>query len=558
MNTCLIVPHRLIVDGYIYPEAYPPLGLALIAGTLKNAGHRVTVIDAIGEAPVQHNIFNHNIKSKKLPENKSLFTLGLSSEQITARIPADTEVIGFSCMFSFNWLAAREMINYISSKFPDVKFIAGGEHVSGSPEQCLRDCPSLSACVIGEGEETVLHLLQAFEKNAGLSSVESIVYQQNGNTIKTARRTRLKNLEEIPFPAWELFPVHNYQNHKRSDESKESETSLPLLATRGCPFICTFCTSPDMWGTRYYMRSPQHVIAEIEYLKTTFNATIIEFFDLTAIIKKDWIIEFCKLLLERNLNIGWRIPAGTRSEAIDAEVAYYLKKSGCYQITYAPESGSPRLLKLIKKKVNLNNMLRSIKDSKEQGMIVYLNMIMGLPDETHLDIWKTTWFLIKCARLGVDNVPLHMFRPYPGSVLFDRVLKENKIQVDNDDYLVDSLFTIVTSFENPGDKWQITYYNNNLSKGWYEFYYRAMLICFYASGYILRTSNIIKSAQNILSDNYKNSFERKLAMGVKNIRMSFAEMCSVLKHSKYQKYFWEVYTPSNIIKEMKCRMETLF
>ena len=400
----------------------------------------------------------------------------------------------------------------------------------------------------------MVHLLDAMYEQGDLSKVAGIVYKQDGQIVKNPRRARVKNLEEIPFPAWELFPVHNYQKQKRSDESETVEVSLPLIATRGCPFVCTFCTSPDMWGTRYYMRSPEHVIAEIEHIKEKFNATIIEFFDLTAIIKKDWIIKFSKLLLEKNLDIAWRIPAGTRSEAIDSEVAYYLKKSGCYRITYAPESGSPRLLKLIKKKVNLDNMLRSIKDSKKQGMLVELNMILGLPDETHGDIWKTTWFLMKCAMLGVDSAPLHMFRPYPGSALFNRVLEENKIQVDNDDDLVDSLLTIVSSYENSTSSWEVTYYNDNISKAWYEFYYRMILLSFHASRYILRPSNIVQSGRNILTNNYKNSFERSLAQQVIHMRESYRGFRQFFRLKPNKRYFWKVYTPVNIFKEVKYRL----
>ncbi len=502
MKVCLILPSRLVLKGYRPPEAYPPLGLALIAGSLMKAGHQVAIVDAIGEAPEQTNEPEFIINSAKLPADKQLLTLGLSPEQIADRIPSDSQVIGISCMFSFNWIADRALLNYIKTRFPKAMFIAGGESISGMAEQSLKQCEALDICALGEGEETMLDVLAAIENKTDFSLVSGIIFRAtDGSFARTSKRARMKNLEELPFPAWELFPVKNY--HQLKGDSK-IEVTLPLIATRGCPYSCTFCTSPQMWGTRYYMRSPKHVIEEIEYLKKNFNANIIEFFDLTAIIKKEWIMEFTELLLEKNLNINWRIPAGTRSEAIDNEVAHNLKKSGCYAITYAPESGSPRLLKAIKKKVVLKNLLQSILHSKQEGMRITINMILGLPGETHLDIWKTMWFLVKCRWYGVDTLPLHIFRPYPGSELFDRVLKEGKIQLDNDDYLIDSLLIIQTRYED-------TIYNDNISMFWYKVYQRLLLLSFYGSGYIMKPSSIVRSIKNITSKNYENNFEHQLS-----------------------------------------------
>lgn len=555
MNICLILPPRLILEGYVYPEAYPPLGLALIAACLVKAGHQVTVIDAVGEAPFESSKVELPFNSDKFPEGNQMMLLGLPFEDIIQRVPEQADIIAISCMFSFNWLSDRELVNKLYDKFPKATFIAGGESITGMGETCFEQCKHLNICILGEGEETIVQLADAIQNEQDIENVEGIIFKRNDKIYKTKRRSRIKGLEEIPFPAWELFPVHNYQKQKRSDESHDLEVALPIIATRGCPFICTFCTSPDMWGTRYYMRSPEHVIAEIEYLKEKFNATIIEFFDLTAIIKKEWIIAFAKLLIEKDLNIGWRIPAGTRSEAIDEEVAYYLKKSGCYHITYAPESGSPRLLKLIKKKVNLNNMLTSIRHSKKQGLVVTLNVIMGLPDEKHSDVWKTLWFLIKCARYGAESLPLHMFRPYPGSVLFDRVLKENKITTNNDDYLIDSLFTIASSHENTtGPSWKITYYNDHIGERWYEFYHSALPIIFTLAKYTLRPSNLILSINNILTNNYKNSFERGMANLVIKIKSNLTFPKNVFKHKRLNEYYWKVYTPFNIVKEVKLRL----
>src|SRR5690606_31876509 len=149
-----------------------------------------------------------------------------------------------------------------------------------------------------------------------------------------------------------------------------------------------------------------------------------------------------------------------RSEAIDEEVTYWLKKSGFYYMAYAAENGSDRMLKLIDKKVSLDKMFKSIKAVKKHKIHTAVNIIFGLPDEKHIDVWKSLGFLFKCRRYGVNDMNLFFFRPYPGSKLFNRLIKENKLQV-NDDYIVDSIFIIDIVTEN-------IYYNDNISPFWYK------------------------------------------------------------------------------------------
>ncbi len=509
MNICLIRPPKLMVRGTSAPQPTPPLGLAYIAGVLLEAKHKVTVIDAMLEAPKQINEIDIPYDSDKMPVGHGLVTLGLTPEQVLKRIPVDTEVVGFSCMFTNNWLADRHLLIYLGQHLPGVTFIAGGESITALAEICLKQTPPLKACVLGEGEETVLELIQAIEKKQPLSLVKGIAYREGDEVFKTERRVRLRNLEQLPYPAWELFGSLNYEQLKTSDDAAPRNT-LSLLATRGCPYSCTFCTSPDMWGTRYYMRSPVHVADEVEHLKNKFGITNFDFYDLTAIIKKEWIIEFAQIIIARKLDITWRIPAGTRSEAIDDEVAENLYKSGCWYITYAPESGSPRMLKLIKKKVIIPNMLKSMRQTRSKNMRIYINMIMALPDETHLDIWKTLWFLVQCSWVGVTDMGLFIFRAYPGSALFDRMVAEGKITLNNDDFFLDTIFIIETM-------WQNSFYNQRVSKSWYRFYHLFAIIVFHGTNFLFRPSRLYHSLKNVILNEPNTAFESRVSFFFKNL-----------------------------------------
>ena len=135
-----------------------------------------------------------------------------------------------------------------------------------------------------------------------------------------------------------------------------SGRNMPILGTRGCPYQCTFCSNPTMWTTRYTMRDPKDVVDEVESLVKNHAARSIEFFDLTAIVKKDWIIAFCNELKARKLNVSWQLPSGTRSEALDDETLLAIYETNCRLLVYAPESGSPETLRIIKKNLKLDRL----------------------------------------------------------------------------------------------------------------------------------------------------------------------------------------------------------
>lgn len=496
MKICLINPPRLLTLTSVSLRATPPLGLAYIAGALKNAGHVVKVIDAIALAPHKATEFEPGI-----------ILHGLHDTEVLSIIDEDTDVIGIGCMFSNNWLANRRLIEVIGRKFPTVKIIIGGEHATAVPEICLKQCNSLSVVVLGEGEETMPAVIAQFEAGNTLSCINGIVYRgENNEFVKTPPKSRVVDLEKIPRPAWDLFPIHEYMINKFS-YGVDRGRSLPVMATRGCPFSCTFCSSPQMWGTRYYMRSPMDMANEIEELYHTYQIRNFDFYDLTAIIKKEWIIDFCKELVKRNLDITWQIPAGTRSEAIDEEVADWLYKSGCRNITYAPESGSPQTLKLIKKKVKLENMLRSIAASNVKGLNIKLNMMIGFPDERHFNVWETTWFLVKASWAGAHDALPSIFSPYPGSELFERLCAEKKLDPNDDGYWRSIIY---------GDDYtKGIYYANHLNRFSLWAHIIIQVIAFYGSNFLFRPVRALRTVRNIVTKNYQSRAEITLAELIK-------------------------------------------
>ncbi|MBK9383536.1 MAG: cobalamin-dependent protein [Planctomycetes bacterium] len=252
MKIQLIHPPVLLnLDALTALRPSLPLGLAYIAAVLEKAGHEVGVIDAVSEAPDQV------VKAGRL------FRMGLSAEQISARVEPDTQAIGISNMWSFSWSIVREMIHVLRRDHPRLKIVCGGEHFSGLPEHSMQEAP-IDFCAIGEGEETAVELFAAIaEGREDYSDIPGIVWRRKvsaavgagarsgggvglleapggedasaGEVVRNPRRDRTRAVDNIPWPAWHLFDVLKYDEKKLIFGIHYGRT-IPILATRGCPY----------------------------------------------------------------------------------------------------------------------------------------------------------------------------------------------------------------------------------------------------------------------------------------------------------------------------------
>lgn len=474
----------------------PPIGAAYIASSARASGHDVSLIDGLG-----------NDIENKYNWDKDTLVMGMNLEDIYKKIPKDSEAIGFNLNFSFEWPLYRKIINDVAKKFPNAFLFAGGEHAHAVPEQILRNT-NIQLCVHGEGEETVIEILNSIklinEKRATINGISYIDYK--GQFIKNPPRLRIKNLDDIPRPAWDLVPMEEYLS-RNYGHGIERGRPMPILASRGCPYQCTFCSNPGMWTTRWSIRSVDDVIDEIKDGIKRFKAQNFDFYDLTAVVKKDWIVNFCNRLINENLNITWQLPSGTRSEAIDAEVASLMYKSGCTNLSYAPESGSERVLTLIKKKIKLNRMLQSMRDACKAGMVLKVNIIIGFPYENFMDIIKTIIFSSRMALAGVHDYSCFIFSPYPGTELFDDLNKEGLVKLDDDFYDSLRIYTDVSkSFS----------YSKKFSGKQLNFFRFLATASFYGTSFLIRPYRPFKMLYNVLFSEHLNSRSEKGILSILN------------------------------------------
>jgi radical SAM superfamily enzyme YgiQ (UPF0313 family) len=402
----------------------PPLGLAYIAAAVKEAGFPYTVIDATGEALD---------RISRYPQRDDFMIQGLPFEEIADRIPADTRIIGIGCMFSTLWPLTRDLALYVRERFPTALMVLGGEHGTAVPEHSLRHSP-FDAIILGEGEETFVRLIRAIASDGSWREVPGIAYLDGGEYRSNGLSARNRKIDDLPIPDWDSFPIEEYIARHQINGANLGR-SMPLISTRGCPYQCTFCSSPGMWTTRYIPRDPRKVADEIELYKRKYGIVNIDFQDLTAVVKRQWVIEFCRELLRRDLGVTWQMPSGTRSEIFDAEVSDLLYRSGCRCLAFAPESGSPEILAKVKKQVDLGHMNEAIQIAVHRGFRLSCFIVIGFPDDTPATLRQTLRFVRKMALLGVYDVSVTKFVPYPGSELFKQLQRDGKLALDDEFFL---------------------------------------------------------------------------------------------------------------------------
>lgn len=481
--------------GAVGQDAVPPIGPAYITGSMVAAGHDVSAVDAVGESLEQYT---------RLPGYENVLVHGLTGPEIVERIPVEVDVIAISGMFSVEWPITKPIIETIRDAFPDALIVIGGEHVTAAPRFSLDNCQAIDVGVLGEGEETMLELLDVYSRGGPLGDVSGIVYRSNGEIRHTAPRARIRDIDEIAPPAWELWPVENYIDRELT-HGVNLGRSMPILASRGCPYQCTFCSSPQMWKPLWRARDPELLVAEMKQYMQRYDVTNFDFYDLTAIVKKDWIVKFCRLLEEENLDITWQLPSGTRSEAIDEEVGELLYRSGCRSMNYAPETGSQEELKRIKKKVKVDRMLVSMKAVHKQGVQIKVNFIFGLPGQTWRDVRQTFKFFAKLAWIGVDDIACFPYSPYPGTELFDQLVESGRITVD-EEYFISLLgYTDVANS---------TSYSDFISSRQLSILNLTGMAFFYSLNYLFRPWRAVKFVGGVLTS--KNT--SKLTMALANTR----------------------------------------
>jgi len=418
----LINPNLVVQrsDYFTTGIVYMPLGLAYVAAALRREEIPVKVIDAFGERPRQA---RH--------EGKFL-ALGLTYAEVVELIPADARAIFIYAINLTNHLSTLSILKAIKRKYPDLpvvilentqavsayalRFVAPEFHENGA-----------DYVLTGEAEHRGVRLARSLmngERDDGLRDLDGL----GSSDFFNAPLGAIGELDDLAFPAWDLFPLENYWNLRFAHGPQEKDRYLPLLTSRGCPYPCEFCVVPATNNQKWRARSAQNVVDEIEGWVRKYQVREFHIEDLDPTISDKRTREICQELLRRRLDVTWKIAAGTKVETIRSEETIDLMaEAGCRYISISPETGSPRLLKLMRKPFDLKHAVRLVKRMNQVGIRSQACFVLGYPGETEEDLIMTRNLVRDLTQEGVDEIALFIITPVPGSAIYNQMQGYNSL-----------------------------------------------------------------------------------------------------------------------------------
>ena len=425
----LITPNlKGIADGV--NRIQPSLGLMIIAQSLLNDNHIVKIHDTALEG--WHNRVD-------LYDNKIL--IGQTDEKIEKVIREfNPDFIGISILFS-NLNQSGHNIAKIAKKInKSIIVMIGGNHISnslidyqnnithpGDKEPIIKDLedPNIDFAMIGESDFAIIELVNKIINKQDYSSVPGLLKKISRNKYKINPLDRVLNLINLPIPARHLVNMEGYFDIGTFHSAKSrSNRVLNIMCSRGCPEKCTFCTTPQMWGTTVRWRKLEDIMTEIKREVKDFNIGEIQFEDDTITARKKNLLDLCKEL--EKIGLPWCTPNGIKTNyhlANQTEMFQAMKDSGCYQVTLACESGVQRILdNIINKRLKIDQIKPAIENAKNVGLLVHTFWILGYPGETYEEINQTIKFALNS---GADSFSFSILSPLPGTSIYRKVIKEN-------------------------------------------------------------------------------------------------------------------------------------
>ncbi len=428
----------------------PSIGLLGLAAVARKAGHRVKIVEAA---------------ACNLSYEESL-------QQILNFKP---DIVGFTAVTSSIYKAAK-LSKMIKERSPEIKVIIGGPHITAVPEETMSRFPEFDIASIGEGEEVLQNIISCLENNGQLKNVQGILFRENSDLVKTKPHPLIQNLDELPFPAWDLIDNFPWGFKPAAFKCKRLPATY-IISARGCPHLCIFCDT-SVFSRQYRAFSAEYMIEMIKVLKTDYGIREILFEDDTFIIFKKRLIQLCETLIKEKIKISWS--CNGRASSVKPDILKLMKKAGCWQISYGIESGDPEILEFSRKRTKIEQMTQALEWTHKAGILTKGFFILGFPNETE-DTLKRTIDYAKNNFL--DDVSVSKMTPFPGSEMYR--IGEKYGYINKDWEKMNLLDAVFIPFKLSKEK--LDMYQNKFLK---EFYLRPVII----KTYILR---LIKNPGNI-------------------------------------------------------------
>jgi radical SAM superfamily enzyme YgiQ (UPF0313 family) len=377
-------------------ETIPGMGVLMLAAVARQRGYRVHLIDA-----------------KRA---------GASVEDAARRIAAlKPDYLGISATtISVNngaRVAAR-----VKELCPEVVTIVGGAHVSAIPERTLEALPAFDYGISGEGEVALFDLLARLSAQRSLDDVPGLCYRGEGTVRANPRAPYIDDLDSLPLPAWDLLPdfPHRFQPSLFAYPRTPVAT---LITSRGCPFSCSFCDRSTS-GKRGRMHSVAYVVELCRHL-VGLGVRHIIFVDDLFTVRKQRVVELCNAFLDEGFTFSWS--CNSHPNLLDLDTMKLMRRAGCWQIAYGIESGSQRILDVVKREVRIPRMRETLRMTRTAGIRTKGYVMIGHPTEGLDSLAETTAFL---KEVELDLCQITKFTPYPGTPAYPTIREHGSFQED--------------------------------------------------------------------------------------------------------------------------------
>lgn len=382
-------------------EIVPDLGLGYLAAALLRRGHTVRILDCAKER-LDMEGFLHLVRKTR------------------------PDVVGFK-VFSNEVTSASRMMVRIRREFSSPPtLVVGGPHVSGLGGAALETLSEADFGIHGEAEIGLPLLADALESGS-LSedpSVPGLLYRK-GPYVRANPPGLVQNLDDLGMPSWSLMPPSSYPKQSFGLFVRRFPTA-PILTTRGCPFHCTYCAGFRVTGRKLRKRSVETLLEELSFLKKDFGIRDFTIVDDNFTLDRDFAMSLCQALIARAMDLSWSCPNGIRLDTLDRDLVATMEKAGCYSVAVGIESGSDRILKLMKKHLTVDQIREKVLLLRSASRIKITGFFMlGFPEEERTDIEKTIDLALS---LPLDRAAFSIFSPLPGTDVAERTRRKGPVE----------------------------------------------------------------------------------------------------------------------------------
>ena len=389
MKILLVNPKRTDRLGV---AKFPPIGLGYLATALRKYANQVEIIDC-----VRDKLSDSSFKELIIRKNHA--------------------VVGISC-----WtIAIKSVINYLKiTKQLNNKIITiiGGPHPSAISQDVFQSFANLDFAFKGEAETGLPLLLKNIENgDFSLGNIPGLIWRNGSGDTQVNEPYFIQDLDSLGFPSWDLIKPDTYYQVG----TLLPKYSAPLFGTRGCPYHCKFCSVHTIAGRKLRYHSANHLMEEIKFFQKNYHTKRFVIFDENFTFSKDYVFNFCQAILRAGFNLKFILPNGVRLDSLDKEILLLMKRTGFLEtgIAVGIESGSDRILKLMKKNLNREQIREKVSLLREVGFKPTGYFILGFPGETEADILETIKFSLELKLYRAAFTP---YLPLPGTEAYDEAL----------------------------------------------------------------------------------------------------------------------------------------